>query len=250
MKPTLHILIVDDDERMTRTLADILTLKGYATTTAVSGSDALEKLAQATFDCVLTDIRMPGMDGVSLFLEIHQRHPHLPVILMTAYAAESLVQQGLDAGATGMLEKPLRLEQLLSFFSYLEKETTVTVVDDDPAFCQTICDILQLRGYTVRKITDPHTAVEDIVGQSQVLLVDMKLNCINGCDLLQSVREHNPTLPVVLVTGYRQEMAEAIQKALSVSAYTCLYKPLSIPELLQTLADIQTNRLKAVLEMS
>jgi hypothetical protein len=52
---------------------------------------------------------------------------------------------------------------------------------------------------------------------------------------------------VVLVTGYRQEMAESIQAALDINAYTCLYKPLEIPDLLEKLADIQLKRLRDVL---
>jgi two-component system response regulator HydG len=247
MKENLQILIVDDDERMAHTLADILTLKGYSPVSVTSGPAALEQLSRASFDCVLTDIRMPGMNGVELFLEIHKGYPDLPVVLMTAYATEALVQQGLEAGAAGLLEKPLDLNQLLTVFTCLKRETTITVIDDDPVFCQTIGDILELRGYKVRKITNPHLEVEEIVGSSQVLLLDMKLNHINGNDLLKDVRQKFPNLPVVLITGYSHEMAAAIQSALAVKAFTCLYKPLVVPELLHTLADIQAGRLKALL---
>lgn len=248
MTENLHILIVDDDVRMAHTLADILTLKGHTPVAVSSGAAALEQIGQFSFDCVLTDIRMPGMDGVALFLEIHKKQPNLPVILMTAYASEALVQQGLDAGAAGMLEKPLDLNQLLSFFACLQKETTITIIDNDPAFCQTIGDILELRGYKVRQITNPHIAVDEMVGSSQVLLLDMKLNSITGIDLLRSVRIHYPALPVVLITGYRQEMADAIQSALEVNAYACLYKPLAIPELLQTLSELRIQSVKSLLE--
>lgn len=248
MTEQLQILIVDDDVRMTHTLADILTLKGHQPVCVSSGVEALEKLDQSQFDCVLTDIRMPEMDGVELFMEIHKRRPELPVVLMTAYASQSLVEQGLKAGAAGMLEKPLDLNQLLGFFSCLKKETVITVVDDDPDFCKTVEDILSMRGYSVRRITDPHIRVEEIVGPSQVLLLDMKLNSITGEDIMRSVRNRYPTLPVVLITGYRHEMADAIQGALSVSASTCLYKPLVIPELLRVLSELHANSLKSLLE--
>jgi DNA-binding NtrC family response regulator len=248
MTENLHILIVDDDGHMAHTLADILALKGHIPVAVTSGAQAIEQIGKTSFDCVLTDVRMPGMDGVALFLEIHKQYPNLPVILMTAYASETLVQQGLAAGAVGMLEKPLDIKQLLLFFASLRKETTITVVDDDPAFCQIIGDILELRGYKVRKITDPHTAVEEIVGESQILLLDMKLNSITGNDLLRSVRALYPSLPVVLVTGYRREMVDAIQHALDVNAYTCLYKPLIVPDLLQVLSELQTQHVKALLE--
>ena len=248
MTDPLRILVVDDDERMTHTIKDILTLKGYFITAAHCGVDALPCLEQAGFDCVLTDIRMPGMNGVDLFLAIHENWPNLPVVLMTAFASERIIQQALTAGAAGLLEKPLDINHLLAFFAGLKKECTLTVVDDDPAFCQTIGEILELRGYKVRKITDPLVAVEDIVGESQVLLLDMKLSGITGGELLRLVRAQYPTLPVVLITGYRQEMAKSIQAAYDANVHTCLYKPLSIPDLLKVLMEIRERKIKAFFE--
>ncbi|MBV5267136.1 MAG: response regulator, partial [Burkholderiaceae bacterium] len=66
MDQKLDILIVDDDQRMTHTLADILRLSGHEVTEAASGSIALEKIQARAFDCVLTDVRMPVMDGIEL----------------------------------------------------------------------------------------------------------------------------------------------------------------------------------------
>jgi CheY-like chemotaxis protein len=59
MNEFFRILIVDDDRRMTRTLADIFSLSGYEVTEAESGADSLEKVGKMTFDCVLSDIKMP-----------------------------------------------------------------------------------------------------------------------------------------------------------------------------------------------
>ena len=64
MDPKLRILIVDDDSRMTRTLADIFSMAGHKPVEANSGPQALELARSQPFDCVLTDVRMPGMDGV------------------------------------------------------------------------------------------------------------------------------------------------------------------------------------------
>jgi CheY-like chemotaxis protein len=247
MADPLRILVVDDDDRMTHTIKDILALKGYATTAVHSAAEALAALEQASFDCVLTDIRMPGMNGVDLFFAIHEGWPTLPVVLMTAFASEQIIQQALAAGAAGLFEKPLDINHLLAFFAELRKESTITVVDDDPAFCQTIVEILELRGYKVRKITNPLVSVAEIVGESQVLLLDMKLNGTSGSELLRLVRAHYPSLPVVLITGYRQEMAQSIQAAYDANVQTCLYKPLIIPDLLKVLTEIRERQIKALL---
>jgi len=248
MNPKLRILIVDDDQRMTRTLADILFLSGHTAVAASSGTEALAKLRTQAFDCVLTDVRMPGMDGVEFHRQLHQSQPGLQVVLMTAYAADEIIRQGLDEGVVGVFDKPLDINLLLGFFASLAKNCVIAIVDDDPNFCKTLGDILQQRGFNVLQITDPHTNVELKASDTQVILMDMKLNDVGGLDVLKDIRARYPDLPVLLVTGYRQEMETAIQAALEINAYACLYKPLEIPALLQTLSQLQLERLRAALK--
>jgi CheY-like chemotaxis protein len=248
MNQNLRILVVDDDRRMTRTLADILSLSGHQVEEAWSGAEALAKARELPFDCVLTDIKMPEMDGVEMHRQLREAQPGLPVVLMTAYASDELIHRGLDDGVVGVLEKPLDISLLLQFLASMVKHHVIVVVDDDPVFCHTLDDILRMRGFWVTGITDPHADVEQIAGQAQVILLDMKLNSVSGADILRSIREKYADLPVILVTGYREEMASAIQGALEIKAYTCLYKPLEVPQLLHLLADFQLNRLRKLLK--
>jgi len=247
MDQKIRILIVDDDERMTRTLADIFSTTGHQPVEANSGAQALELARTQPFDCVLTDVRMPGMDGVELHRQLRQTLPGLPVMLMTAYASDEIIRKGLDEGVVGVFDKPLNISNLLGFFSSLARHHTVVIVDDDPDFGKTLADILQLRGFGVRQISDPHADVELITSEAQIILLDLKLNDVSGVDVLKQIRQRYPDLPVLMVTAYRQEMAAAIQAALAINAFTCLYKPLEIPALLQTLADLQLKRLRKVI---
>jgi CheY-like chemotaxis protein len=244
----LRILVVDDDPHMTSTLADILELQDYETTQVSSGLEAVEKVKQVSFDCVLSDVKMPGMDGVELFLELRKHQPGLPVVFMTAYAAGDLIRRGLDSGAVGVLNKPLDIHQLLNFLAALDQEHIVTVVDDDLAFCTTLAGILERRGFRVAIITDPRVDVEAMVANAQVILLDLKLSDVSGLDVLKQIRIRYPELPVLMVTAYRQEMAGAIRLALDLDAFACLYKPLVIPELLQTLAQIRSRRMQQLLK--
>jgi CheY-like chemotaxis protein len=248
MDQNLHILIVDDDRRITRTLSDILNVSGYQTTEASSGPDALEKVRTMKFDCVISDIKMPEMDGVELHRRLHDIQPGLPVMLMTAYAADILTRQGLDEGVVGVLDKPLDINHLLGFLASLSKNRTIVIVDDDQAFCKTLEDILHQRGFKVAQINDPHVDVNLITTDAQVILLDLKFNGISGVDVLKEIRKNNPALPVLMVTGYRKEMMSAIQAAQEISAYTCLYKPLEIPQLLQMLTELQIARLRGLLK--
>ena len=126
MRETLRILIVDDDRSMARTLKDILHLKGYNVETAHSGPEALEKVEKAAFDCVLSDIRMPEVNGVELYRAIKAQRSNIPMVLMTAYASDSLVKEGLEEGVLAVLTKPFDITLLLRFLSSLRKETDTT----------------------------------------------------------------------------------------------------------------------------
>jgi two-component system response regulator HydG len=247
MKNTSQILIVDDDQRMAKTLKDILTVKGFAADIAHSGTEALEKLEKSAYNCVLTDIKMPGMNGVELFKIIKDKMPDMPVVFMTAYAPGKLVAEGLDMGAIASVSKPLDIDTLLSFFSRLRKEQSIAIVDDDPNFCKTLGDILRNRGFTIIEISDPDKVLNTITPDVQLTILDMKLKETTGLVVLEQIRKKCPDMPVVLVTGYGQEMAEIIKKAIDIDAYTCLYKPLQFDEFFEVITELQHRTLGRIL---
>lgn len=106
------LLIVDDMDMACKSLADILRLDGYEIETATSGSIALEINRTKKIDCVLTDIKMPNMNGVELLKKIKSILPDVPVMMMTAYATDKLVEDGMLAGAILTLYKPLDINNL------------------------------------------------------------------------------------------------------------------------------------------
>ena len=248
MNPNLNILVVDDDHSSAKTLSAIFQATGYRAEVAQSGAEALDKVENAPFDCVLSDIRMPGIHGIELYRTIKARQPGLPVVLMTAYASHRLVQEGLQEGAIAALTKPLDIGLLLRFFAYLRGERAVVIVDDDPAFCQTVENLLRARGFVTRSIADSHQAVENLGPDTGLVLLDMKLGELTGLKVLREIRSRHPRLPVVLVTSCRDEMVQAIQEALETGAYACLYKPFEMEELLQVMTEIREEGLRSLLK--
>jgi CheY-like chemotaxis protein len=117
MSKSTSILVVDDNPSMTKTLADILDVKGYEVHAAYSGAEALKILRNKRVDILLTDVIMPDMDGVALFRETKKIRPNLITFLMTAYAADDIIQQGMAEGIKTVLTKPLDIDLLLSLFS-------------------------------------------------------------------------------------------------------------------------------------
>jgi class 3 adenylate cyclase len=110
------ILVVDDVAMNVKLLADLLAVKGYATCTATSGPQALERIASEHPDLVLLDVMMPGMSGYEVCRAIRAdpAHAMLPVVLVTALDPAEERAKGLDAGADDFLSKPVSQAELLA----------------------------------------------------------------------------------------------------------------------------------------
>ena len=106
-----RILLVDDEEPVRAFLKRGLELDGHAITTAIDGGDALDRLIESkgAFDLLLTDIRMPLMDGIALALAAKRDYPDLVIMLMTGYADQRERAKGLQAIVSDVLTKPFSL---------------------------------------------------------------------------------------------------------------------------------------------
>jgi DNA-binding NtrC family response regulator len=102
-----HILIVDDEPLVRRSLSELLTLAGYAVSTASTGKEALGLLKDYSTDIVITDIKMPEMDGLELLRNIKHRQLNTPVILMTGYGSIESAVDAMKEGAYDYITKPI-----------------------------------------------------------------------------------------------------------------------------------------------
>ena len=118
-----RILIVDDEDGMRRLLGRVLTREGYETSTVGSGAEALRLVANDRFDLVVTDIKMPEMDGLQLLEELKEFEPSLPIIVMTAYGTIENAVQALRFGAYDYIAKPFETDEIkLTVAKALERE--------------------------------------------------------------------------------------------------------------------------------
>ena len=245
----MKILVVDDDRRIVKTTCDILKIKGYDPIAAYSGEEAVEKVRSDPPDCVLMDIKMTGINGVEALKQMQEIVPALPVVLVSAYATNDLIEEAKHAGAYAILSKPLNFPIILSFLSLLRQEESILIVDDDPNFCKTLKDILTMRGIKVETESEPQKVLGHLENNYKlaIVLLDLNLGAVNGVDLLKEVRAKYPAKPVVLITGYREKMANSIEKARIIGAYTCLYKPLEMDGLFQLIEEIRIKKLQNLL---
>ena len=126
-----RVLVVDDEESIRLLVARTLASDCEADVETVGdGSSAVDKLQSGDFDLVITDLRMPGMDGLSVIRQV-RRHSGVPFIVMTAHSTEANAIEALNLGVTGYLTKPFRLERMVAFVR--RALCVATEVDGSPA---------------------------------------------------------------------------------------------------------------------
>ena len=108
----MKILVVDDEEGARELFNTILSDEGYEVTLAVNGEDALSRMKGVVYDLVVTDIKMPGMDGLQLLQEIRKEGSKADVIMVTAYGEVESYLKAMSLGAAEYINKPIRIKEL------------------------------------------------------------------------------------------------------------------------------------------
>ena len=246
---------MDDNVSLCRSMSLVLERKGYAVATANDGPEAIAMVEERPFDMIFMDIKMPLMDGVETYKRIKKMRPGAVVMMMTAYAVEDLVQEALQEGAYGISYKPLDIDKVVAIIERARQNregALILVVDDDPEICTMLKDVLVTRSY---RVGTAHTGEEAIAMVEimvkarkrayDIILIDVKLPTINGLETYLAIKEINPEAVAIMMTGYHQEMAELVEEALMNNAYTCLYKPIDMEEVVRLVDEILERQKKA-----
>lgn len=109
----VHILVVEDDEQMNDMLESTLQAQGYTVSTAFNGQQAIERCQQEKFDLIITDVRLPGMDGVEMLGKVKKIQPRLKSIVITGYASEDTPIRAIRCQVSDYLFKPFSLQYFL-----------------------------------------------------------------------------------------------------------------------------------------
>lgn len=181
-----RIIIADDEANIRNTLAYFLREEGYHCDIAENGAQALERVREGGIDLVLTDVRMPGMDGVELMRQVHQWSPETLVVLMTAFASVDTAVAALRAGAADYFLKPLDFDELAVRIRTLVQRQ----------------ELLRENRY-LREVIDRSFNFNFIIGESEPMKRIYKM-----------IDKVGPTRSTVLVTGPSGSGKELIARAL------------------------------------
>ncbi len=239
MMNSASILVVDDEVDTCRNLSDILTDLGYQVDTALDGFAALELARKKPYDLALLDLKMPGMDGLTLYRELRKLRSSTVAIVATAYAVKATAEEALAAGVWQVLAKPVDLGRLLPLVDEALGQPLVLVVDDDHDLCANLWDLLRERGYRVAVAYDAEDAARRLQEHDfAVVLIDMKLPRSDGGQVFRRVRQSNPQARTIVITGHRVEMDPVVQSVVAEGADAVCYKPFDVPRLLATLKKL------------
>ncbi|HEX8736923.1 MAG TPA: sigma-54 dependent transcriptional regulator [Pyrinomonadaceae bacterium] len=181
-----RLLIVDDKEQMRDVLQKFLAAEGYRIETAASGKEALEKISGENYNLILTDIKMPGMDGNELLAEILKRDSDAVVILMTAFGSIEAAVSAIKRGAADYISKPFQMDEVLLRISRALKERN-----------------LQKRVADLEEKIALHDATRKIIGNSAAIK-----------RLRQIIERFAPLEDTVLITGETGTGKELVARAL------------------------------------
>ena len=108
-----RVLVVDDEASIRDLLSKTLALADYEVDVAPDGEEALDRLKTQPCDLLITDLRMPGLDGMSMISEVRRLHPQLPVIVITGFSTEATAIDAANIGVSGYLTKPFKVPRVL-----------------------------------------------------------------------------------------------------------------------------------------
>ncbi len=124
--PSMNILVVDDEEFVRETLADMLTMLGHTVKTVEGGREALRELTAGNFDLVFTDLSMPEMDGWEVAREIRHRRPEMNIILVTGHGAGTAVAPDDKNLVNGIIGKPFDFDQVSEIIGQVNQKTVTS----------------------------------------------------------------------------------------------------------------------------
>jgi excisionase family DNA binding protein len=109
-----RVLVVDDEESIRDLLSKTLALAEYEVETASDANAALDRMRRTAYDLLVADLKMPGMDGLTLIKQARSIKADLPIIIITGFSSESSAIEAVNLGVTGYLTKPFRVPQVLA----------------------------------------------------------------------------------------------------------------------------------------
>ena len=232
------VLIVDDEEGIRNLLRLTLVEEGFDVAVAFNGKEAAEKLKTESFDVLLTDIKMPIMDGIELLKMARELNPEIAAILITGFPSIDTVRDARRLLAFDYIVKPFDPNTVLNCINAaltrrtiahdLEKSVQkpkILVVDDEPLITNLFEASLREEGYPVEIADNGKRAMERFLhGDFNVVITDVNMPEMDGRTLLNSLKSVRPEVIVIVITG--DPSVDSAIETMRMGAYDYITKPI------------------------
>jgi len=214
-----RVLLIEDNIELAENLCEIIELDNDNVEVVVShtGDQGLVCLSAEHFDLVLTDMRMPGMNGSDVVREVRRLYPDLPAVVMTAYAEDELLKAAKDWGAVDVLIKPVEAIHLLSTVNrFVAANTNILIVEDDRPLRTLLANYLsRFDGVLVTQASDLASALH-LARNVQFHAAILDVNLPDGTTISQhrSLVTDLGEIPLIYITGDRDGALAALPEGL------------------------------------
>jgi DNA-binding NtrC family response regulator len=236
MNTPFRILVVDDNRSLAEALADVFEAKGFEPTLAFDGVQAVEKVRAASFDCVLMDVKMPRLSGVDAFKEIKKFAPSTPVILMTAYSVQGLIEEARAEGALAILQKPVAPGKVLSIVEELRGISSLLIADPNPD--PMLLAALSFKGDRVIVATSARIAINMAAGgEYDAILLNAEIQGLTSLDSIALFKRYDPKCLIILMSS------EPAQDP-GPYVFAALQKPFKINDVVSLLERVRSHKVQ------
>lgn len=236
-----RVLVVDDQRGMRVTLEGILRDHGHDVATVSDGRQAIDAAKNDSYDLILMDIDMPGMDGVQALREVKKVSPDSLVVMMTGHALDQHVMDALDEGAHSVVFKPFEVDKLLDVMRAATPSGDILVVDDNDSDRKSLSALLLDRGYEVETASDGIEAVEKAKNKHyDVVMMDIRMPGKDGLAAFQEIAAIDPDTRVIFTTGFAPD--EETKQTLDSGYHLVAYKPFDVASMLSMVRKLTMER--------
>lgn len=238
--PESTVLIVDDNVELAENLREIVEDTGACVLLAKNGNEALVYLCEQTVDLIITDMRMPGMDGITLIENLSKKGSRVPVIVMTAYSEDHVIEEAYTAGVLGVLPKPVDIDAMLELVTRVtEGGAIVLLVEDDRdlrvQLNEVLLDLAEIVPRTAPGVVNAKHLADSLA--VRVAIIDVHLPDGDGVELGREFKSRSPSLEIVYITGNASER-EDLHALLDVPGVHLIQKPFSPQMLLDYIKNV------------